>query len=59
MLSKGLEFPQEVWRHLSSETDHELRAALICLLTAPLAAQDSAALKTSALILQLLNSCNS
>jgi hypothetical protein len=44
VLSKGLELPQEVWRRLSSETDHELRAALICLLTAALAAQGSAAI---------------
>jgi hypothetical protein len=44
VLSKVLELPQEVWRRLSSETDHELRAALICLLTAALAAQGSAAI---------------
>ena len=37
-LSKGLELPDEVWRRLRSERDHELRAALICLLTAALAA---------------------
>jgi hypothetical protein len=44
VLSKNLELPQEVWRRLSSETDHELRAALICLLTAALAAQGAAAI---------------
>jgi hypothetical protein len=44
VLSKHLELPQEVWRRLSSETDHELRAALICLLTAALAAQGAAAI---------------
>ena len=32
-----------VWRRLSSETDHELRAALICLLTAAVASQGTAA----------------
>jgi hypothetical protein len=30
-LSKSLELPAEIWRRLISETDHELRAALICL----------------------------
>jgi hypothetical protein len=44
VLSKSLELPQEVWRRLSSETDHELRAALISLLTAALAAQGTAAI---------------
>jgi len=42
VLSKSLYLPDEVWRHLRSETDHELRAALICLLTAVLAAQGTA-----------------
>jgi|ERR1700674_1109531 hypothetical protein len=41
-LSKWLELPNEIWRRLSSERDHELRAALICLLTAALAAQGTA-----------------
>ena len=40
----SLELPAEVWRRLSSETDHELQAALICLLTAALAAQGTAAI---------------
>jgi hypothetical protein len=40
----SLELPAEVWSRLSSETDHELRAALICLLTAALAAQGNAAI---------------
>jgi hypothetical protein len=44
VLSKSLELPQEVWRRLSSETDHELRAALICLQAAALAAQRNAAI---------------
>jgi hypothetical protein len=43
-LSKSLELPDEIWRRLISETDHELRAALICLLTAALAAQGTAAI---------------
>ena len=38
-LSKSIEWPHEVWRRLWSERDHELRAALICLLTAALAAK--------------------
>src|SRR5271165_4454749 len=42
VLSKSLELPQEFWRCLSTETDHELRAELICLLTAALAAQGTA-----------------
>lgn len=42
-LSQVLDLPAEVWRRLRSETDHELRAALICLLTAALAAQGKAA----------------
>lgn len=44
VLSKSLELPQEVWRRLRSEADHELRAALICLLTAALVAQGTAAI---------------
>ena len=34
-LSKSIELPHEVWRRLWSERDHELRAALICLLKPP------------------------
>jgi len=44
VLSKSLELPHEIWRRLKSETDYELRAALICLLTAALAAQATAAI---------------
>jgi hypothetical protein len=42
LLSKGLDLPDEVWRRLRSEADHELRAALICLLTAALAEKGTA-----------------
>ena len=38
-----LDLPADVWRRLRSETDHELRAALVCLLTAAVAAQGKAA----------------
>jgi len=41
-LSQALHLPHEVWQQLSGQTDHELRAALICLLTAAFAAQGSA-----------------
>jgi hypothetical protein len=44
VLSKSLQLPDEVWRRLGSEKDHELRAALICLLTAALAAGGNAAI---------------
>jgi len=44
VLSKTLDLPDEVWHRLRSETDHELRAALICLLTAALAHQGAAAM---------------
>ena len=44
VLSKGLELPHAVRHRLRSETDQELRAALICLLTAALAAQGTAAI---------------
>jgi hypothetical protein len=44
VLSRNLDLPYEVWQRLRSETDHELRAALICLLTAALAAQGTAAI---------------
>jgi len=33
LLSENLDLPEIVWQSLRSETDHELRAALICLLT--------------------------
>jgi hypothetical protein len=39
-----LDLPDEVGHRLRSETDHELRAALICLLTAALAAKGTAAI---------------
>ena len=42
--SKTLDLPDVVWHRLRSETDHELRAALICLLTAALAAKGTAAI---------------
>lgn len=41
-LSNTLKLPDEVWRRLKSETNHELRAALVCLLTAALAARRKA-----------------
>jgi hypothetical protein len=41
-LSRSLDLPADVWSRLRSERDHELRAALICLLTAGLAAQGTA-----------------
>jgi hypothetical protein len=43
LLSKNLDLPDVVWQSLRSETDHELRAALICLLTAALTAKGTAA----------------
>jgi len=42
VLSNNLDLPDEVWHRLRLERDHELRAALICLLTAALAAQGTA-----------------
>jgi hypothetical protein len=36
-LSPVMHMPADVWQRLKSESDHELRAALICLLTAELA----------------------
>jgi hypothetical protein len=39
-----LDLPDVVWNRLRSETDHELRAALICLLTAALASKGTAAI---------------
>jgi len=44
ILSKNLEMPDGLWLRLRTEKDHELRAALICLLTAALAAQGTAAM---------------
>ena len=44
LLSKTLDLPDVVWQRLRSESDHELRAALICLLTAALAARGTAAI---------------
>ena len=44
VLSKNLDLPDVVWQRLRSETDHELRAALICLLTAALASEGTAAI---------------
>ena len=44
MLSQVIDLPAEVWRRLKAEDDHELRAALICLLTAALAAEGLAEL---------------
>jgi hypothetical protein len=44
LLSENLDLPDAVWHRLQSETDHELRAALICLLTAALAAKVTAAI---------------
>jgi hypothetical protein len=42
ILSKKLDLPDKLWVRLRTEKDHELRAALICLLTAALAAQGAA-----------------
>jgi hypothetical protein len=39
-----LDLPDEVWHRLREEKNHELRASLICLLTAAFAAQGTAAL---------------
>ena len=39
---RPLDLPDVVWHRLRSETNHELRAALICLLTAALAKKGSA-----------------
>jgi|SRR5580704_9595425 hypothetical protein len=41
-LSQAVHLPKEVWHQLSSQMDHELRAALVCLLTAAFAAQGNA-----------------
>jgi hypothetical protein len=42
IMSKKLDMPAELWLRLRTEKDHELRAALICLLTAAFAAQGTA-----------------
>jgi hypothetical protein len=42
LLSINLDLPPVVWNRLRLETDHELRAALICLLTAALTAKGTA-----------------
>jgi hypothetical protein len=42
VLSKTLNLPDELWVRLRTEKDHELRVALICLLTAAFAAQGTA-----------------
>ena len=44
LLSKNLDLPDVVWQNLRSETNHELRAALICLLTTALADKGTAAI---------------
>jgi hypothetical protein len=44
VMSKSLDLPDLVWHRLRSATDHELRAALICLLTAALAENGTAAI---------------
>jgi hypothetical protein len=41
-LPKRLDLPREVWEKLATESDHEQRAALVCLLTAAFAAQGTA-----------------
>ena len=41
-LSKSLDLPNDVWRNLDTQYDHELRAAVICLLTAAFAAEGKA-----------------
>jgi hypothetical protein len=44
VLSKTLDLPDVVWQSLRSETDHELRASLVCLLTAALADKGTASI---------------
>jgi hypothetical protein len=39
-----LDVPDVIWHRLRSEADYELRAALICLLTAALAEEGTAAI---------------
>jgi hypothetical protein len=42
VLLKTLDLPEVVWHRLRSEADQELRATLICLLTAALASEGTA-----------------
>jgi hypothetical protein len=44
LLSRNLDLPDVVWQRVRSETNHELQAALICLLTAALAGKGTAAI---------------
>jgi hypothetical protein len=44
LLSENLDLPDVVWHRLRTETDHELRSALICLLTAALADKGTASI---------------
>jgi hypothetical protein len=44
VLSQSLDMPGDFWSRLRTDKDHERRAALICLLTAALAAQGTAAI---------------
>ena len=44
MLSNYLDLTDKVWHSVQFEANHELRAALICLLTAALAAKGTAAI---------------
>lgn len=41
-LSKVVDLPDVVWHQMTTEKDHEKRAALVCLLTAALKAKDKA-----------------
>ena len=41
-MSDELKLPDELWCRLRTETNHELRAALVCLLTAALAVRGTA-----------------
>jgi hypothetical protein len=44
LLSESIDLPGVAWASLQSETNHELRAALICLVTAAIAAKGTAAI---------------
>jgi hypothetical protein len=44
LLARNLDLPDVVWNRFRSETNHELRAPLICLLTAALAEDGTAAI---------------
>lgn len=44
VLSGELDLPEEVWCELRAQSDHELRAALVCLLTAAFAAHGTASI---------------